>query len=164
MLDDLIKEVSILRRIDHIDSTTQDGDGSPSSLEGPLVSQGINPPRHSADNGDPMTGKILAYLFCEPPPIRRGLSAPDNGNGQFILSPEFSPHIKKCWKIVDILQTVRIGVVLKSNYLSSRLLNKDNSLFTAFSNGPFRISPATLSPNPSIFIKSFSDSVKPLGS
>jgi hypothetical protein len=59
--------------------------GPPPSFKGTFVGDGIDASRHSTDNGDAVTGKILTYFLCDPSPVRRSLSAPNNGNGQLIL-------------------------------------------------------------------------------
>ena len=115
---DITHQAAVLRRIAHIGTARQHGNGQTARLQRTAVCRAVIAERHAADGYHARSGKRCADLIGDFQSIRRRLARADDGyGGNTVEIRPASAHIQHGRRIRDRPQAVRISAVTDGNDL-----------------------------------------------
>ena len=113
---DIAHQAAVLRRIAHIGSARQHGNGQTARLQRTAVCRAVIAERHAADGYHARSDKRCANLIGDFQTIRRRLARADDGYGSCRCAAA-TAHIQHGRRIRDRPQAVQVSAVTDGNDL-----------------------------------------------
>ena len=108
----LLRQLHVLRRVDHVQPAGHDGDGPPAGAQGRAMRHGVDAARQAADDGHVVADEVGRELLDDLAAVGRGPPRADDGDGPLVGAIELAADVEDGREVVDLLQLRRVGRVV----------------------------------------------------